>query len=267
MSRLTLSFFSLTQKPGQDLCLKIPICDVYGPIIDRAFPEIIHIGWIPGTKGTCYTFIKEITDEEHERLQQFLETLHRILCLTITKHLAPHFTTELDEAYALDFNFKQGIEPLEYTETGEREHTAKEKQDRKAIRILSDNLAEVIRNHPTLARADIIVAMPPRPSKTFHLPVQLVAQVGRILKRPVGLGLTKDEHPKLRGLPIAKKVATLKGKFHLKESIKGKNVLIIDDLYQSGTSAWSLAKFLKENSAREVYCLACVKSWRDTDNT
>ena len=40
----------------------------------------------------------------------------------------------------------------------------------------------------------------------------------------------------------------------------------IDDLYQSGVTAWSLAKFLKTNGARGVYALACVKSWSDTDN-
>src|SRR5215203_37334 len=104
MSRLTLSWFNLTQKEGQDLCLKIPICDVYDAVIDRAFPNITHIGWKPSTKGTCYTFIKDIADEDRESLSEFLECLRSVRCLTISNHLAPHFTSELDEAYALDFN-------------------------------------------------------------------------------------------------------------------------------------------------------------------
>jgi len=45
MSRLTLQWFNLTKHEGQDLCLKIPICDVYSSIIDRAFPALDHIGW------------------------------------------------------------------------------------------------------------------------------------------------------------------------------------------------------------------------------
>jgi predicted amidophosphoribosyltransferase len=266
VTRFTLSF-SLIQIPGQDLSLTIGICNVYARTIDRAFPDINHIGWRRSANWKCYTYIKQISDSDRKRLQELLEMLHDTLCLTITPHLKPHFSKELAEVYALDLNFKPDIKPLEYTRTGSLEHVAKEKKTPAAIRELAKALALTIQHNPTLARVDNIVAMPTRPSKTFHLPVQLVAQVGRILKRPVGLGLTKDEHPKLRGLPIAKKVATLKDKFYLAESVKGKSVLIIDDLYQSGTSAWALAKFLKQNGAREVYALACVKSWRDTDNT
>jgi predicted amidophosphoribosyltransferase len=266
MGRSTLKWFNVSQKPSQDLCLKIPNCDVYSGIIDRAFPDLDHIGWRDDTWGTCYTFIKNIDDNEVERLRGFLELLQRIWCLTITEHLAPFFATELDEAYALDFNFKQDTLPLAYTQIGFFEHLAKEEQNRQAINELANRLAEVITNHPTLARADQIVALPPRPSKQFHLPVELVNEIGRILGRPVGLELIKDEHPKLRGLAMVKKLATLEGVFHLSESINGQTVLMVDDLYQSGTTAWSLAKFLKENGAREVYALACVKSWRDTDN-
>lgn len=266
MSRVTLQWFNLSQKPDQDLCLKIPICEAYSAIIDRAFPDIDHIGWREGTKGTCYTFIKYISDNEHEQLNNFLELMQRVLCLTITEHLAPHFSTELDEAYALDFNFKHNTYPLAYTDVGSLEHYAKEEQNRNAINELATRLAEVITNHPTLARADVIAAMPPRPSKIFHLPVELVNEIGSILGRGVGLKLAKDEHPKLRGLAMADKLVTLNGVFHLDESVEGRTVLFIDDLYQSGMTAWSLAKFLKENGAREVYALACVKSWRDTDN-
>ena len=129
MSRLRLSWFNLTQKEGQDLCLKVPICDVYSIIIDRALPSIHHIGWRQGTEGTCYTFIKNITDNERERLNDLLSALQQVLCLTITEHLEPHFTNELDEAYALDFNFQHNVEPLTYTPAGNLEHHAKEFQN------------------------------------------------------------------------------------------------------------------------------------------
>jgi predicted amidophosphoribosyltransferase len=146
------------------------------------------------------------------------------------------------------------------------EHHAKEAQNAQAVTELSRRLAAAIPRHPTLARADAIAAMPARPSSTFHLPVQLVRQIGTEIGRPVGLNLTKAEHPKLRTLPIEQKLAALAGVFSLGESVRGKSVLIVDDLYQSGVTAWSLAKFLKAQGAREVYAPACVKSWRDTDN-
>src|SRR6266545_6784338 len=144
MSRLILNWFNLTQSQGQDLCLKIPVYEVYSPIIDRAFPAMQHIGWRLGTKGTCYTYIKHINAEDQERLTDFLQLLHSILCLTLTEHLAPHFQRELDEAYSLDFNFQPTVFPLAYTEAGTFEHIAKEQQNAAAIAELVRRLSEVI---------------------------------------------------------------------------------------------------------------------------
>jgi hypothetical protein len=266
MSRLTLKWFQLEQKPGQDLCLKIPVCDIYHPVIDRAFPGLKHIGWRPDSKGTCYTFFKDCSRAQQASLEEFLGLLKDLLLLTPSTHLKPHFQGELVEAYALDFNFQPDVQPLAYTAAGDLEHRAKDLRDPAAIEALAQRLAAAIRRHPTLARADFIAAMPPRPSSRFHLPVVLVERIGALLNRLVGLRLTKAEHPKLRDLPFPEKLRVLNGAFALEESVQDKTVLVIDDLYQSGVTAWSLARFLKAQGAREVYALACVKSWRDTDN-
>lgn len=191
MSRLTLQWFNLTQQQGQDLCLKIPVCEVYSGIIDRAFPAIHHIGWRQSTKGTCYTYIRHIDPEEQERLNDVLQLLNEVRCLTLTEHLAPHFQRELDEAYALDFNFQPNVFPLAYTEAGTLEHIAKEQCNADATAELARRLAEVIKRHPTLSRAEIIAPMPPRPLKTFHLPLELTKGIGVTLGRTVGLNLTK----------------------------------------------------------------------------
>ena len=219
MSRLSLEWFNLIQKSGQDLCLKIPVCEIYSTIIDRAFPQIHHIGWQSATKGTCFTYIKQITDDDHERLNEFLECLQHIRCLTITEHLGPYFSTELDEAYALDFNFKQDVYPLSYTECGSLEHRAKEERNRAAIVNLGQRLSDFIAKHPIFLRAYIICAVPPRPSKDFHLPVQLVTEIGRLLSQTTGLDLTSDYHRKLKSLPIAEKISEVKNIFHLNESL------------------------------------------------
>lgn len=266
MSRLHLNWFNLTQKEGQDLCLKIPICNVYSVIIDRAIPGINHVGWRHNDDGTCYTFIKGITEDEQEQLNNLLVVLQKVLCLTRTKHLEPHFTNELTETYALDFNFHHNVEPLTYTPAGNLEHHAKEYQNAVAARELARVMTNLIRHHPTLARVDAITAVPPRPSRSFHLPNQLVALIGESLGRQVGLSLAKQEVPALRTLPLPEKIAALANAFTLNESVEGSTVLLIDDLFQSGATLWSLARFLKARGAREVYGLACVKSLRDTDN-
>lgn len=52
----------------------------------------------------------------------------------------------------------------------------------------------------------------------------------------------------------------------LSRSVKDCSVIVVDDLYQSGVSLWSVAKYLKTQQASMVVGLACVKSLRDTDN-
>jgi hypothetical protein len=266
MSRLTLYWFNLTKRDGKDTLLKIPLGGVFSDIIDRAFPELDCIPWRSVEEGRCYTYIKDLSDPDFDRLNNFLDLLHHLVFLTLSDHLKPYFTDELTEAYALGFNFQQDVRPLTRTQIGQLEHLAKDQQDFQAIAEVARRLADVIRRHPTLARADVIAAMPPRPSSAFHLPVELVKQLGVNLGRPVGLNLTKAEHPKLRTLPMDQKLATLANVFGLGESVQGKTVLVIDDLYQSGVTAWSLAKFLKSHGARQIYALAGVKSWSDTDN-
>lgn len=266
MSRLHLSWYNLDQQPGKDLCLKIPVCDVYSGIIDRAFPDLDHIGWREDTKGTCYTYIKSITSEEQAQLSAFLDLLKQLLCITRTETLENHFDDELDEAYVLDFNFEQGKQPLEYTQAGKAERAAKEEQNPKAIEGLAKVLAKVIELHPAMNRADFIAAIPPRPSKAFHLPVELVKQIGGLLNRNTGLKVTKIEHEKLKTLAVEDKVKALMNAFTLHEPVQGKTIVLVDDLYQSGVTLWSLARFLKQNGALAIYGLACVKSWSDSDN-
>lgn len=49
--------------------------------------------------------------------------------------------------------------------------------------------------------------------------------------------------------------------------VRGNNVLVVDDLYQSGVTMWEYAKFLKTIGAKCVFGIVCVKSLRDSDNT
>jgi hypothetical protein len=49
-------------------------------------------------------------------------------------------------------------------------------------------------------------------------------------------------------------------------SVHGRDVVIVDDLYQSGITMWAYAKALTGAGVRNVFGLVCVKSMRDSDN-
>lgn len=75
----------------------------------------------------------------------------------------------------------------------------------------------------------------------------------------------------LKGVSVEEKIRIWQelydgGCVELSASVDGRTVVIVDDLYQSGATMWMYAKYLKEQGARHVFGLACVKSLRDTDN-
>jgi predicted amidophosphoribosyltransferase len=49
--------------------------------------------------------------------------------------------------------------------------------------------------------------------------------------------------------------------------VKGKTILLVDDLFQSGASIWALARAARKAGAIRVCGLVSVKARRDTDNT
>ena len=78
----------------------------------------------------------------------------------------------------------------------------------------------------------------------------------------------------MKELPLNEKVRVWReiyaerGSVLMPYGIQNTNVLIIDDLYQSGTSIWCLAETLKlQYRARTVLGATVVKSLRDGDNT
>ncbi len=266
MSRYLLKWYDLTEQPGGDWFVKLPLCDVYSPMIDMAFPNLNHIGWRPASKSAGYTYVKNVTKTEIKKLQAFLDLLKSTWLLRVNKSIEKYFSEELDQCFALDFNF-QDASSHTYTGVGQLEYAAKYQQDKGSIDKLSELLANVCRSHPSFGAVDVMVSIPGNPSKQFHLPDELVRRMAKELKRPGGLGLRKRKQTSpLKTLPISKKLKILEGVFELDEDIDNKSVLLVDDLYQSGITMWTLAKFLKDKGASHVFGLACVKSWRDSDN-
>lgn len=60
--------------------------------------------------------------------------------------------------------------------------------------------------------------------------------------------------------------AELKFELPTNLSIEGKSVILIDDLYQSGTTIQFIAMKLQEVGLKEVYGLSLVKTLSDFDN-
>ena len=248
--------------------LQIWMCETYAPLLKEYLPEI-EFDFKDGLKGTC-TSLLSLTKEEEQEVRKLLDVFKNHVLLKKSENIEPYFEDELDVCYALDYNLSEDFITHEvgYTTCGSLEHKAKETQDVDARGQLVEILANLCEIHPMYRKVKTFIPIPPNPSKKFHLPVELARELAEKTGKRDGAAMIRKvrETPKLQDLPLAEKLKTLRGAIEITGDVEGKSVILIDDLYQSGSTMWTVAKLLKKKGARRVLGLACVKSWRDTDN-
>ncbi len=224
------------------------------PSLKRLFLEETGISTLDGPYGP-YRFL---TDEK--QIAKALAWQDRYWSLIFLRD-------NLDCSIALDFNLAEaGV----YTRLGQAEHDAKSSRKFAAIRELAAGCVAVINTVSFYKNCDAICAVPPSPDKAWDLPTELckfiAAKTGKEnISSQVQFRKKKES---VKALSLEEKWKALeKAGLRVSENVKGKRVVLIDDKYQSGTTAQFVASRLYESGAQEVHGLFCVKTWRDTDNT
>jgi predicted amidophosphoribosyltransferase len=127
----------------------------------------------------------------------------------------------------------------------------------------------VIRTISFYNYSDALCAVPPSPDKEWDLPTEIVAQLERLCGRANISASVAFTVPKrsVKTVSLGAKWDALEaGQLHVTAEVRGKKVILIDDKYQSGTTAQFVASKLYEAGAEQVCGLFCIKTWRDTDN-
>lgn len=110
-----------------------------------------------------------------------------------------------------------------------------------------------------------------RACKDANLGYQIALQVAQMANLPFMEVILDCNKPQFKGLRLDEKLVAWEEIYDKRMSavqfpINSPDVFIVDDLYQSGTTMWAFARYLKNLGARQVFGLACVKSLRDSDN-
>jgi predicted amidophosphoribosyltransferase len=172
----------------------------------------------------------------------------------------------LDCSVALDYNF---AERGRYTELGLAEYNAKNAQHKASIEMLTKACIRAISEIRFYRESDVICAVPPSPEKEWDLPMEIARLVSAKTGKPDISASVQFRAVKksIKATSLEEKWATLSdGLLSVDELVKGKKVVLIDDKYQSGTTAQFVASKLYDAGAEEVNGLFCIKTWRDTDN-
>lgn len=225
----------------------------------------------------------------------------RCIWLGLGKNLVDHFTgDEMECCVAADFNSVVDDEgnlsrdpagkPIR-SELGEAEYQLKYRVQDLDAEGKARFCAKM--SQATLGAFDLLPLRKPSSPFTFSLAPQLPAVVSPIPAQEgvVKLAWALAKHvatqrglafieprlqvlkPQMKQLTIAQKVSAWTGILQTPgavaldfAAVNGHDVVVVDDLYQSGITMWAYARYLKQIGARRVFGLVCVKSMKDSDN-
>ncbi len=258
----------------------------YASVFGSLEPNIMaksNTGWRKSKSGkTNFAFFINLDAAERERIEKFRNYYKRFIIIGLNKHLVSFERSELTGCLALGYNFS-GPEG-EYTEVGQLEYNAKYHQSQEALDLLVADLVQAVHCIPGISDSKLprfITSIPSSDANpnAYCLPKLLCEGMISFLDNSIISSDTpfvqtrfRVQKRKLKGLSLDQKqlewsnILQNKG-IELSWPVKNSTVLIVDDLYQSGTTMWNFARYLKQvEGVNEVYGLVCVKSLRDTDN-
>ncbi|MCX8103719.1 MAG: phosphoribosyltransferase family protein [Candidatus Bipolaricaulota bacterium] len=168
-----------------------------------------------------------------------------------------------DEGWALDFHSYHTTVGWQPTELGRLTRKYKYRGRIDLADRLADRIIIVMEQHPTLKAIDGIVTVPSSVQRLYD-PVSLLGQVlARRLGVPLLTGVLqktrrterqKDMHTR------AQKRANIAGAFAVNGDVRGKSLLVLDDLYDSGETLKEVTRVLKRAGARSVKVLTLTRT-------
>ena len=117
---------------------------------------------------------------------------------------------------------------------------------------------------------DAVVSVPPSIQGQLSLPNYLAAGISDKVGLPNLTAELSWHGPKgkIKEMSVDEKWGALENVgLNVGNALAGKNLLLIDDMYQSGATAHFVASRLRAIGANEIHLLAVSKGKRDTDNT
>jgi predicted amidophosphoribosyltransferase len=117
---------------------------------------------------------------------------------------------------------------------------------------------------------NVVVAVPRSdPSKVYSLPSFIAERISKalcLIDLSDSIRTTKPRR-EMKETPAKERLAELEGTIEVVDrmAVKGKRILIVDDLYQSGTTINYVGMLLLNHGASYVYGLSCEKTCSNQD--
>lgn len=250
-----------------DWNLIFPFENSFVPAFDFAFSEIQTIGWKKkGTQHQVHTFLKDVSDDEIDQIKSWISKISNYVGIR----------DFLCVSFALDYERERGNPDANQTEIGQLRSKAKLYGNRQlteetinAANLLADKCVGFLNFVEIYQEVDGVVSVPPRSKQEYSLPIHLAKKISEQIGKEnlSGAIWTSKQRGQLKDIKVDSKLSTIYGTMEVDSScISGKNILLLDDLYQSGTTINYTAKMILDAGAERVFGLTCEKTIRNDDN-
>lgn len=269
MDHFSLNTYEVQDAGGNNLVVLVAGSREYKRILSRAFPR--H--FLSRTFDDRYmrfewgTYLYNAGPDTTSEITTLLDLCSRCIFLD----------DDLTECFALDYHtILEPIGGYSRTHTGSLVYQAKpykrkpSERNFNATYKLAQRMISFIQNHPTYKRSEVVLAAPPsRLDKPFDLPSELVQHIlsayGTMVDGRGWIKKVQSTRPMKDCLTIPDKINNVRNAFAVTKdaNLKGKTVLLIDDIYQSGFTMNEVGKTLFEAGAVAVLGLVATKTGRD----
>jgi len=120
----------------------------------------------------------------------------------------------------------------------------------------------LIGEHPELAQVDAIIPVPPstlRPNDPVSYFAKALAQKLQLPYQPVVIK-SRQTAPQKEMHTLAQKQSNVTGAFKIQSSVKGKRLLVVDDLFDSGATLLEMHRQLCRAGAVKVNVLTLTRT-------
>ena len=215
---------------------------------------------IPGVQTAAHPNSSQISQLTNQQTNQF--SIDPIADFLSRPHPRPLKGPWL-AGWALDFHSRFDGDVNRRGAIGDLVFRYKYQEESALASELAAHWARLLAAHPELPKPDAIISIPPSAPRPFDPVSKLAEALAELLHIPAmtsALAKTRVTKPQKEMTSLAQKQVNVAGAFTLKESVRGKRVIVVDDLYDSGATLEEAARVLSRGGAAGIVVLTLTKT-------
>jgi len=166
------------------------------------------------------------------------------------------------EGYSLGYHSGFAGDAWHRSAVGELAYRLKYRQDREALAPLAEQAFALCAEHPALASVDGVVPVPCTETRGLQPVAARAAELARRLGRPLlpALRKTRATAPQKEMRTLAQKRANVAGAYAVTQDVRGRSLLVVDDLYDSGATLEQVTRAVQRAGAASICVLTLTRT-------